>query len=108
MKKLLDFSMFITLILFLAHLFACIWVFLGLREMEINGDGWISANSDSEVDIQLTDWDSLYISGIYWVFTTFSSVGYGDIKGNTKHEYLFQIVVEIIGMGFFGYLTGSF
>jgi voltage-gated potassium channel len=49
----------------------------------------------------------LYTSSFYFVITTFTSVGYGDIKGNTNQEYLFQLLVELIGMGFFGYLTGS-
>lgn len=44
---------------------------------------------------------------MYWVYTTFSSVGYGDIKGSTQDEYLFQIIVELVGMGFFGYFTGT-
>ena len=50
---------------------------------------------------------SLYITAIYWVYTTFSSVGYGDVKGNTAEEYTYQLLVELTGMGFFGYMTGT-
>lgn len=45
---------------------------------------------------------------IYWTITSFSSVGYGDITGTTKSEYIFQMIVEMIGIGFFGYMIGTF
>lgn len=41
------------------------------------------------------------------MITTFTSVGYGEIKGNTKTELLFQLVLEVFGIGFFGYMTGT-
>jgi len=51
-----------------------------MQKYEIEA-GWIWANEQDE--IQNTDFISLYISSFYWVITSFSSVGYGDIKGNT-------------------------
>ena len=51
---------------------------------------------------------SLYISSIYWVIASFSSVGYGDIKGFTTEEYMYQILIEMIGIGFYGYMIGTF
>ena len=68
-------------------------------------DGWIYINHME--GIQDLDYRSCYISSIYWVTTTFTSVGYGDIKGDTTDEVLFQMFVEIIGMGIFGYMTGT-
>lgn len=44
---------------------------------------------------------------IYWVITTLTTVGYGDYKGYTKHEYIFQMVVEFLGIAVFSYLMGS-
>jgi len=35
-------------------------------------------------------------------------VGYGDIKGFTTMEYLYQILIEMIGIGFYGYMIGTF
>jgi len=57
-------------------------------------------------EIQETDYSHLYTSSFYWIITSFTSVGYGDIKGETQFEYLFQILVELVGIGFFGYMTG--
>ena len=38
--------------------------------------------------------------------TSFSSVGYGDVTGNQNIEYLYQCLVEMLGIGIFGYMTG--
>jgi hypothetical protein len=32
---------------------------------------------------------SFYTAAVYWVITTFTSVGYGDINGHTLEERLF-------------------
>jgi hypothetical protein len=40
----------------------------------------VGDNQDSQQFTQL------YITSIYWVIVTFSSVGYGDITGNTPTE----------------------
>jgi len=45
---------------------------------------------------------------VYWVIASFSSVGYGDIKGHTKTEWLYQLVVEMIGIALYGYMIGTF
>lgn len=39
---------------------------------------------------------------------TFTSVGYGDIVGANEWENLYQMLVELIGMCFFGYMMGTF
>ena len=49
----------------------------------------------------------MYITATYWVITTLTTVGYGDYKGYTDSEYIFQMVVEFIGIGIFSYLMGS-
>jgi voltage-gated potassium channel len=49
----------------------------------------------------------VYITSIYWVVTTLTTVGYGDFKGYQTTEYALQMVVEFIGIGIFSYLMGS-
>ena len=58
--------------------------------------------------IQQDDFFSLYITALYWVITTFSSVGYGDVVGVTDTEHIFQMLIEMVGIGFFGYMIGTF
>ena len=43
----------------------------------------------------------------YFIITTLTTVGYGDFKGYTPQEYLFQIGVEFLGIGVFSYLMNS-
>ena len=49
----------------------------------------------------------VYVSAVYWVITTLTTVGYGDYKGYTTSEYVFQLIVEFLGIGVFSYLMGS-
>lgn len=43
---------------------------------------------------------------MYFIMTSFSSVGYGDVTGSEETEYLYQCVIEMLGIGVFGYMTG--
>lgn len=54
------------------------------------------------------DYWSVYLASIYWVISTFTSVGYGDICGQTSFEELFAILIEMVGIGFYGYMIGAF
>lgn len=49
----------------------------------------------------------IYVKAVYWVITTLTTVGYGDYKGYTPMEFIFQMVVEFLGIGVFSYLMGS-
>ena len=51
---------------------------------------------------------SYYIAAVYWIITTFTSVGYGEIRGYTIKENVFQIVLMMIGIAFYGYMIGIF
>lgn len=49
----------------------------------------------------------IYINAFYFILTTITTVGYGDISGSTTAEYLFSMCVEFIGLTFFSFLTGT-
>ena len=89
-----------------SHFFACVWVLIGFQQFYWHDDGWIMNNNQS--GIQLLEYWSLYTSSVYWVIASFTSVGYGDIKGHSTVEYLYQILVGMIGIGFYGYMIGTF
>jgi hypothetical protein len=42
------------------------------------------------------DGSSLYIAAVYFVFTSLSTVGYGDVVGTENIEYIFQIFVLVL------------
>ena len=73
------------LLTFTVHLFGSMWVYIG-RSNPV--EGWVQIKKDllGENDGKDVDNTTLYIASIYWVMTTFTTVGYGDISGNTELE----------------------
>lgn len=110
LKKLKKAFLLVIQIIFVSHFFANLWILIGLIEMYEKQDGWILDNISDEIlpESAKDDFYYLYITSIYWCITSFSSVGYGDISGLTKSEYNFQMFVEMVGIGFFGYMIGTF
>lgn len=53
------------------------------------------------------DYWSQYMSSVYFVITSFSSIGYGDIVPLTQNEYLFILFMQMVGIGFYGYMLGT-
>ena len=82
------------------HFISWVWIWLGKWN-----NGWIT-NKASLLADNTSDFN-LYVAAIYWVMTTFATVGYGDFSGSTNLEYLFTMVVEFLGIGFFGYIIGN-
>lgn len=106
-KKLQDLINLFVKLAILSHCFANLWVLLGLYERVSKGDGWVQHYLEEDV-IDNDTYTNLYTISMYWVIVTFSSVGYGDITGKTESEMMYQMVVEMIGIGFFGYMIGVF
>ncbi len=81
----------IGLILFtgmmIAHILACSWVVVsGLKE-------------ESEF--------ATYIKALYFVITTLSTVGYGDITPTTTGGRIFTMMTMVIGVGCYGLVIGQ-
>lgn len=89
-----------------SHFFACFWVLIGQMDHQAYQEGWIQVAIEN--NFQQSDYYSLYITAFYWTVATFTSVGYGDIVGATLMENCFQMLVELVGMCFFGYMMGTF
>lgn len=80
------------------HVAACIWVAIGTN----NTGTWVDDGNFRDAG-EFT----LYITSLYWVVTTLTTVGYGDIIGFTKIEYTYTMMVEFVGIGFFSFIMGS-
>ena len=49
---------------------------------------------------------AIYIFAYYWIFETFTTVGYGDYAGVNSREYIVTIVFEFIGFCYNAVLIG--
>lgn len=105
LKKLIDTFSMIVILFLISHFFACIWMLIGYKEMVRDDAGWIS--SQIENNRQTTDVLSLYVSSVYWVIASFSSVGYGDITPKTESEMIYALLIEMLGICVFGYMIGT-
>jgi hypothetical protein len=108
-NDLITFMILILTVIYISHIHACIWLFLGNLEdcEEASQDGqciqsWIYANSFKDKPLY-----TQYIFAFYWIFEVITTVGYGDFYGRTSSEYVFSIVLEFVGLTFFSFLMGT-
>lgn len=67
--------------------------------------GWIAIGA-SEAERSFGD---QYIRALYWCITTIATIGYGDYGPNhdSNLQIIYTIIVQIIGVGMFGYIIGN-
>ncbi|RJP62669.1 MAG: hypothetical protein C4543_01635 [Ignavibacteriales bacterium] len=88
------YSDFIAIILVLywmataAHILSSIWLLL------------------HHIDPALSNSEN-YITSLYWIVTTLTTVGFGDIIPVGNSQMIFTILVEIMGVGFYGFIIGK-
>ena len=117
----------ILIILYISHIFACMWYFAGSsNEIMSNGGtayGWVHRlGYASRVDYGDPEhaqfatgpnkwpedaWFSPYLDAYYYAITTLTTVGYGDRTPHTDMEKIFSIISELAGGITFGILAGT-
>ncbi|KAL4484469.1 hypothetical protein ABPG74_019646 [Tetrahymena malaccensis] len=88
-------------ILVISHIFACIWLFIGLKSEEFyqqNDNSNNSSNSNQQptswldlVNITESQWYVQYLNSYYFIAVTMSTVGYGDIRATNPIEVLVAV-----------------
>ena len=71
----------------LVHVVSCIWIALG-------------SGSAGSTPIHTEE----YIKAVYWSFTTLATVGYGDITPVTPVQMIYACLVQLAGVGVFGFV----
>ena len=90
-------------LLFLAHICACVWHYLGVWEISIGvTDNWLVVK-----EIHDKAWIIKYIYSLYFAIVTMMTVGYGDISSNNYIECCFNIFIIIYGCGVFAYTINN-
>ena len=66
--------------------------------------GWVKLGGmNTDIDMMMTT----YIKSIYWVITTMTTVGYGDITPTSNIQLVYAIFVMILGVGTYGYIIAN-
>jgi voltage-gated potassium channel len=53
------------------------------------------------------DRTTVYVKAIYWVITTMTTVGYGDITPSSNIQLVYAIFVMVLGVGTYGYIIAN-
>lgn len=75
----------------LVHMLSCAWIAMG------------SGTAGPDPEHRGVE----YIKAEYWAFTTLTTVGYGDISAKTPGQMLFASIVQITGVGVFGFVISN-
>lgn len=96
-ERLMFFSVFFILFF---HISACMFIFIGILDYDMNSWMWNSMHSSLE------NFD-LYVYSLYFIVTTTSTVGYGDLSASTTIERIFCILIMLAGVTSFTFISGS-
>ncbi len=86
----------------LCHNLTCLW-FLVAKLQDFSEDTWL---------IRYDYWGAgvgrQYLAGLYFIVTTITTVGYGDITSQTEAEQAFCVILMIIGVIAYSMAISSF
>jgi hypothetical protein len=69
---------------------------------KIHGDTWIEAGGYEDYGVL-----DLYFTSYYFTVTTITTVGYGDISGNSSIERVICFFLHLIGVLTYSFASGS-
>ncbi|TNV85871.1 hypothetical protein FGO68_gene14280 [Halteria grandinella] len=84
------------------HVVACLWIFVAKMDDDSSKANWIYIKDMVDENDQ-----DVYVTALYFTVTTLVTVGYGDITPQSSQEKIFCMVIMIIGIVTFSYMTGS-
>ena len=97
-KFLLYFSLFFTVI----HIFSCIIWGIGNSEMEHSKNSWLLIKGTSKESFL-----GQYFHSLYFITTTVLTIGYGDLHPVTFNEIIVTIIIELLGVFCYSFLTSN-
>eukprot|EP01083_Nonionella_stella_P215587 775802_1 len=100
----------LVFILLLLHSFGCLWYFVSTI-FRGHGSGALFEKTWTErlqIEGEATGIWTKYVLSVYWMVTTFTTVGYADAFPNTPIERIFSAIVGVAGLACLAYVTANF
>uniref|UniRef100_A0A671YCP3 Voltage-gated delayed rectifier potassium channel KCNH4 n=1 Tax=Sparus aurata TaxID=8175 RepID=A0A671YCP3_SPAAU len=97
-------TLLMSMFALLAHWMACVWYFIGRREIESPGSwdsGWLHELAKRLGTLGVLgggpSMRSSYVTSLYFALSSLTSVGFGNVSANTDSEKIFSICTMLIG-----------
>uniref|UniRef100_A0AAQ6IR97 Voltage-gated delayed rectifier potassium channel KCNH4 n=1 Tax=Anabas testudineus TaxID=64144 RepID=A0AAQ6IR97_ANATE len=104
-------TLLMSMFALLAHWMACVWYFIGRREIESPGSWdigysqWTTSGSEAASGTGTgsgvlgggPSMRSSYVTSLYFALSSLTSVGFGNVSANTDSEKIFSICTMLIG-----------
>lgn len=91
---------FVIFFLFFFHISTCLFIFMASLD-------WDESSWMNDPYYRYMDQTDLYIMSGYFIVTTISTVGYGDLSASTTLERLFCICIMLAGVTTFTFISGA-
>ena len=83
----------------ITHNLACTWIFLA----DLDDQNWIE-----DSDLESLNSIQLYITSVYYIWSTLLTIGYGDILCKNIFERIFTIILLMFSVFSFGFMISYF
>jgi len=94
-------AQFFTIVMLFIHWIACAWFLVPYLE-GFPEDCWVVQQG-----IERAGPATQYIRSLYWVIQTMATVGYGDITPHRDFEYVFSILIMLMGASTYAFIIGN-
>jgi hypothetical protein len=81
----------------MVHIVSCFWYFITTfyDDSSLTWVNFIGFDNDKYLNYEI------YITSLYWAYTTMLTVGYGDIVACNNTEYIYSILWMFLGAGIY-------